>query len=121
MIINKVLMALCIVGSLSACSGISSSKTSTITSKPVETVVVKEVEVKRQPPIVPQTDTLKLRDVKWTVVSKQTAEQKLEDGKAYFALDSEGYENVSKNMSDARMVIQQKNAVIQTYRDYVNN
>lgn len=112
---KNLVIAFCVVISISACS-----KKPDVVEKPVETVVVREVAVKRQAPIIPRTDTLKMRDVKWVVISKDTASEKLEDGKAYFALDALGYENVSKNMNDVRTIIQQKDSVIKTYRDYLN-
>ena len=112
---KKISISFCIVLSMSACS-----KNTDIIEKPVETVVVKEVEVKRQPPIIPRTDTLKMRDINWIVISKDNAHNKLKDGEAYFALDVEGYENISKNMNDVRTIIQQKDSVIKTYKDYFN-
>lgn len=112
---KRIIITVCVVASLASCS-----KKPEVVEKPVETVVTRVVEVKRQPPIVPKTDILKLRDVNWVVVSKETADEKLEDGKAYFALDAEGYSNMSKNLNDVRVVIQQKDAVINTYKEYLS-
>lgn len=79
---------------------------------------IKTVQISRPAPIVPKSDVLILKDVKWIVVSKETASEKLKDGLAYFALDAEQYENLSVNNSMIRVVIQQKDAVIRSYESY---
>lgn len=111
--INKVLIAAVFVVSLGACSNKPDPQV-----EPVEQIVVKEVEVKRPAPIVPKSDTLRLRPLEWKVINKNNATEKLEEGKAYFALDANGYENLSRNNNDVRTVIQQKNATIKAYENY---
>lgn len=86
---------------------------------PVEReVVVRTVEVKRQAPIIPPTDVFVAKDVQWVVFSKENAEERLEDGKAYFALDAANYQSLSENISSARVIIQQKQSVINSYERY---
>lgn len=110
---RKILMAVAIVASLGACS-----KKPEPYVEPVKQVVVKEVEVKRPAPIVPKSDKLRLRPLEWKVINKNNASEKLEEGKAYFALDAKGYENLSLNNNDVRIVIQQKNATIKAYENH---
>jgi len=103
--------------SLSACSAFSRAEP-VVQAPPEPEVVVRTVEVKRPAPIVPRTDVLVTRDVQWVVLSKETASQRLEDGKSYFALDAQNYQNLSQNIASTRTVIQQKDAVIRTYERY---
>lgn len=83
--------------------------------KPVE---VRTIEVAKPTPIVPKSDVLILKDVVWVVVDKKTADVKLKDGTAYFALDAEQYGNLAGNLSLLRVIVQQKDAIIRTYESY---
>ncbi len=91
------------------------TKNEIVETKPIE---VRTIEVAKPAPIVPKSDVLILKDVVWVVVDKTTADSKLKDGTAYFALDAEQYGNLAGNLSLLRVIVQQKDAIIRTYESY---
>ena len=72
-------------------------------------------------------DTLTMRPVEWTIVTTDNIDEvfaQLEangQNLALFALTDEGYENLGLNFSDIRQLVQQQQAIIIAYDNYVNN
>ena len=96
------------------------------TPAPVETPpeIVERVVVKTQPvatpkPIVPPVDQLRMRDVKWVVITPENIDEqfaKITTGEVVlFAVTAQGYENLALNLSDVRANIDQYKAVIGVY------
>ena len=100
---------------LSSC-GIPNINPIQITSAPVE----------RPPLVLPPVDTLSMRPVEWTIVTRDNVDEvfaQLEasgQNLALFALTDEGYENLGLNFSDIRQLVQQQRAIIVAYENYVN-
>ena len=101
---------------LSSC-GLSNISPIQITSRPAE----------RPPLTLPPVDTLTMRPVEWTIVTTDNIDEvfaQLEangQNLALFALTDEGYENLGLNFSDIRQLVQQQQAIIIAYDNYVNN
>lgn len=74
--------------------------------------------------VLPQSDTLRTRDVKWVVITPENFQEVYDkmaaNGKplVLFALTDEGYEALSLNLSDLRAFIQQQQAIIVAYEGY---
>lgn len=74
--------------------------------------------------IVPPVDELNLRSVEWVILTEENFQEKLDElenrgeSAVFFALTSQGYEQLSLNISDIRAMIQQQQAVIAAYRNY---
>jgi hypothetical protein len=89
----------------------------------VERVVTRTVPVKTPKPQVPSVDTLDLRDVQWKIVTPDNIDEVFAAMKArgeepvLFAITTNGYENLSLNMSDLRASIAQHQRVIAVYED----
>lgn len=87
---------------------------------PVTPVEVRTVEVPRPAPVVPQVDQLRLRDIEWIVITPDNIEEqfaKIQNGEVvFFALTTEGYENLSLNISDIRAMVQQQQRIIAIYQ-----
>lgn len=99
---------------LAACG---SSGTEIVPVKPVE---VRTMEVEKPAPIVPPVDQLRLRDVKWVIITPENADEKFKEIKTgevvLFALTPEGYENIALNLSDIRAMIDQQKKIIAIYQ-----
>lgn len=81
--------------------------------KPVE---IKTIEVKRPAPIVPPVDQLSLRDIEWKIITPDNVDEVFSDSNVVlFSITSEGYENLSLNLSDLRAMIQQQQEIIAIY------
>lgn len=82
-------------------------------------VEVRTVEVQRQKPIVPSIDPITLRDTDWIILTPNNIDTKLDeletDELVFFALTTNGYENLSLNISDIRAVIEQQQRIIAIY------
>lgn len=89
------------------------------TVQPDKPIEVRTIEVLKPTPIVPQVDTLQLRDVKWVVLTPDNVDTKfseIENGEAvFFALTVNGYENIALNLSDIRSLIEQQKSIIAIY------
>jgi hypothetical protein len=109
---------LCTLLLVSACS--SSAPQETI--RPVETVVVRTVEVPRPAPIVPNPDVVEMKPVTWIVITPENVDQKFAElrgsEKVFFAIPASAYEALSLNLADIMKLIQQQNQIIQLYRKY---
>ncbi len=85
----------------------------------MERVVVKTQPVATPKPIVPPVDQLRMRDVKWIVITPENIEEHfaaLGSGEVVlFAVTAQGYENLALNLSDVRANIDQYKAVIAVY------
>ena len=88
--------------------------------EPVTSVQVKTIEIPRPAPIVPSVDQLNLRDVKWIIITPDNIDEKfaeIKDGDlVLFALTKDGYENLSLNLSDIRMNIEQYKRIVAIYK-----
>ncbi len=88
--------------------------------EPVQTVIVKRVEVQKPEPIVPSVDQLKLRPVTWIVITPENAEAQFKKignkDVVLFALTTEGYKNLALNTSDIRANIEQYKKIIVVYK-----
>ena len=88
--------------------------------EPVTSVEVKTVEIARPAPIVPSVDQLSLRDVNWIILNPENIDEKFAEIKngdlVFFALTKDGYENLSLNLSDVRMNIEQYKRIIAIYK-----
>lgn len=88
--------------------------------EPVQSVEVRTVEVSKPAPIVPSVDQLKLREVKWVVLTPDNVDQKFKEitngEMVFFALTKDGYENLSLNLSDVRSNIEQYKRIIAVYK-----
>lgn len=84
--------------------------------KPVE---IRTIEVPRPAPIVPPVDQLRLREVKWIIITPENIEEsfaKIQSGEVVlFALTTDGYENIALNLSDIRALIEQQKKIIAIY------
>lgn len=100
----------CLTLLISACSS-----TNIPEEKPVEVIYT---EREKFAPIVPKVDSLKLKDVKWVVVTEENFSEVLSktDG-ALFALTPDGYEKLSLNIADLRTLIEQQKRVIGVYEE----
>ena len=82
-------------------------------------VEVRTVEVQRQKPIVPSIDPIALRDVDWIILTPNNIDAKIQELKTdelvFFALTTNGYENLSLNISNIRAVIEQQQRIIAIY------
>lgn len=71
-------------------------------------------------------DTLSMRPVEWTIVTRDNVEEVFAEleargqNLALFALTADGYENLGLNFSDIRQLVQQQRAIIVAYENYVN-
>lgn len=88
---------------------------------PVTRVETRTVEVQRPAPRVPDVDQLRLRDVDWSVLTAENFEEQLENidsrNAVFFAITSEGYENLSLNLSDLRALVEQQQSIIGIYEE----
>lgn len=87
--------------------------------EPVKPVEVRTLEVQKPAPIVPTVDQLRLRDVKWVIITPENVDEKFKEIKTgevvLFALTTNGYENIALNLSDIRAMIDQQKKIIAIY------
>ena len=87
--------------------------------EPVNPVEVRTVEVQKPAPLVPKVDQLKLREVTWVIITPENIDEKFKEIKTgelvFFALTTNGYENIALNLSDVRALIAQQNKIIAIY------
>jgi hypothetical protein len=89
----------------------------------IETVPIIEtrtVQVQRPAPIVPAVDQLRLRNVRWIVVTAENVETilaSLPNDAVLFAITADGYEALALNLSDLRALVEQQRAIIRIYED----
>jgi len=74
--------------------------------------------------ILPPTDQLTMRDVKWVIITEENYEEHVKRTKdegrpvAFFALTGGGYANLGLNFSDIRAYVQQQKTIIAAYEAY---
>tara|TARA_R110000851_G_scaffold2676_1_gene10857 strand:+ start:844 stop:1227 length:384 start_codon:yes stop_codon:yes gene_type:complete len=72
----------------------------------------------------PDADLLKMREVKWVIVTEENYKQVFADIKksgrpiAIFGLTDKGYANLGLNFSDIRAYVQQQKSIIAAYEAY---
>lgn len=77
--------------------------------------------------VLPNADSLRMKDVEWILITPENFEEKVAEIQAtgrpvvFFALTDEGYENISMNFSSIRAFIQQQRAIIVAYENYYKN
>jgi hypothetical protein len=87
-------------------------------------IEVSTVPVQKPQLELPGTDEIRLRDVEWTLITPDNAEEVLEEAEesgrpiVFFALTDKGYENLGLNISDIRALIQQQQTIITAYENY---
>lgn len=92
--------------------------------KATEEIKVSAKPVEKPRLILPEADILRLREVNWIVVTPDNVDEVFEslntDRKALalFALTEDGYESISLNVNDLRVLIQQLNSIIVAYENY---
>lgn len=99
---------------VSGCGG--TTKTITVAAAPLE----------RPALVVQRPDPVRLREVKWVVITPENVDAVLADLSAngqeqvLISLSPKGYENLAVNISDLRAYIEQQNEVIASYDRYYN-
>jgi hypothetical protein len=87
--------------------------------EPVKPVEVRTIEVQKPAPVVPTVDQLRLREVKWVIITPENVDEKFKEIKTgeavFFALTTDGYENIALNLSDVRALIDQQKKIIAIY------
>lgn len=74
--------------------------------------------------VLPNADEVRMRDVEWIVITPENAEEVFEELRnqgnsvVLFGLTSDGYENLSLNLSDIRAFLQQQQSIIGAYEVY---
>jgi hypothetical protein len=87
-------------------------------------IEVSTVPVEKPQLELPSTDEIRLRNVEWTLITPDNAEEVFaeaeESGRpvVFFALTDKGYENLGLNISDIRALIQQQQTIITAYENY---
>lgn len=108
-----------VLGCIMSCFLLVSACSPSVREIPVETVVVKNIEIKRPAPVVPNVDQLDLRSVKWIIVTPENVDSvfaSLNGDMVLFALTADGYESLSLNLSDVRANIEQYKKIIAIYK-----
>ena len=89
-------------------------------SKPVEVRTIAEPAPMFHPPMPLE---LQLKDIEWTILTPQTMGDLLDDIEegsavptAYYALTSQGYQNLSENTAENKRYIRDVIAVVKYYR-----
>ena len=87
------------------------------------TTLVKPQLVDRPELIVPQTQPVTQSDIKWIVLTADNYDSKMKQlgSPTLFAVNAQGYRNLSVNVAELRKYIQQQNAVIEAYKTYYKN
>jgi hypothetical protein len=88
--------------------------------EPVAPIEVRTIETPRPAPIVPTVDQLKLKDVKWIIITPENMNNvfaSLSGEAVLFAVTTSGYEAIALNLSDVRAMIQQQQQIIAIYQD----
>jgi hypothetical protein len=109
---------------LVALFGLAACSTTEVPSATVQPVVVQSKPLARPTLSLPRVEPFRARDVEWTVITPDNAEQIFEDletsGQAVvlFGVTETGYENIALNTSQSLRVIMQQKAVIAGYEKY---
>lgn len=96
-------------------------------SKQVNPIEISAKPVEKPPLILPPVDELNMRPVEWVIINQDNLDKKLAEltagGQplAMFVLTGDGYSNLGLNFSGIRKLVQQQQAIIVAYGNYVNN
>lgn len=91
---------------------------------PVRPIVISSEPIARPELNLPNVDQYTARNVNWIVITPENAVQIFSEmeargqAPALFALDENGYENISVNTQEALRIILQQQAQIDGYREY---
>lgn len=97
---KKLIVSLLVVSMLGACA----AKTE---PEKVEVIKYQTRTVEKPKQILPVPDQVKMREVKWKVITQ--------DDIPYFALDAKNYENLSLNLNDIRAFMSQAIVIIKKH------
>jgi uncharacterized lipoprotein YajG len=89
-------------------------------------IIEAPVLVDRPELILPKVQPVNQGSMEWVIITASNAEEKLEmlkskENVVYFALTSQGYQNLSMTVAELRRYIEQQNAVIAAYQAYYAN
>jgi PBP1b-binding outer membrane lipoprotein LpoB len=89
-------------------------------------IIDKPILYDRPELILPRVQPVTQTKVEWTVITSSNANEKLamlksKENVTYFAVTSQGYQNLSLNVADLRRYIEQQNAVVAAYQAYYAN
>jgi hypothetical protein len=89
-------------------------------------IVDKPILYERPELVLPKVQPVTQAGIQWVVINASNAEEKLNYLKTrpnvtYFAVTSQGYQNLSMNVADLRRYIEQQNAVVAAYQAYYAN
>jgi hypothetical protein len=93
-------------------------------STPIKKIEVSAEPIEKAPLMLPKTDRLRMREVKWMLITRENYQQVFDElsknkkDVVLFGLTDDGYEALSLNTSDILRIIEQKNAVIAAYQGY---
>ena len=89
--------------------------------KPIEIVTIQKSAPLYHPPL---PESVIPAEIKWKVLNPENMREYITDydngeapAVAYYSLTSQGYENLSNNLSDIKRYIRQNLAIIKYYRD----
>jgi len=108
--IANVLGCLALITLISGCS----TAPVKISQKPIDKPVL----------VLPESDRLILRNVEWVIVTPENVSDIMSDlrdsneAEAIFGLKDIGYENLSQNLSDLMLFIQQQRIILSAYERY---
>lgn len=108
--IANVLGCLALITLISGCS----TSPVKISQKPIDKPVL----------VLPESDRLILRNVEWVIVTPENVSDIMSDlrdsneAEAIFGLKDIGYENLSQNLSDLMLFIQQQRIILSAYERY---
>lgn len=94
------------------------------TPAPTRPIVIDSQPIERPNLTLPPVDRYNAQDVEWIIVTPENAENVFarldREGRAVslFAVTEQGYENLAVNIREALRVIQQQQAVIDSYQEY---
>lgn len=94
------------------------------TPAPTRPIVIDSQPIERPNLTLPPVDRYNAQDVEWIIVTPENAEDVFarldREGRAasLFAVTEQGYENLAINIREALRVIQQQQAVIDSYQEY---
>jgi hypothetical protein len=89
-----------------------------------DVVEVKTFPVEKPILTLPASDPIRMREIDWSVITPDNYQEisdlvKSKSGSsALFAVDKNGYENLSKNMNDIRKYLDQQDSIIKAYESY---
>lgn len=89
-----------------------------------DVVEVKTFPVEKPILILPTSDPLQMRKIDWSVITSDNYEEVFERIKtstgssSLFAVDKDGYEDLSKNLNDIRRYLDQQDSIIAAYESY---